>query len=82
LLAAGSHAPGKQIALLRTAPVRYDRAMDHDDAPCPTPPGWLEALERSEADVAAGRTVTWQEARARLLAMLAEMEVEQARRGA
>jgi hypothetical protein len=57
--------------------------MDHDDdAPRPVPAGWLEALERSEADVAAGRTVTWQEARARLLATLAEMEAEQARRRA
>lgn len=57
--------------------------MDQNDsAPRLTPPGWLEALERSEADVAAGRTATWQEARARLLVMLAEMEVEQARRGA
>ena len=57
--------------------------MDYDDdAPHPAPPGWPEALERSEADVAAGRTVTWQEVRARLLATLAEMEAEQARRRA
>lgn len=28
-----------------------------DDAPRPAPPGWLEALDRGEADVAAGRTV-------------------------
>ncbi len=72
-----------QIGLLKTVPVRYHRAMDHDDdAPRPAPAGWLEALERSEADVAAERTVTWQDARARLLVMLAEMEAEQARRRA
>jgi len=53
-----------------------------DDAPRPSPPGWLEALERSEADLAAGRTVAWSEVRARLLATLAEMEAEQARRRA
>ncbi len=63
--------------------IRYHRAMDHDEnVPHSAPAGWLEALERSEADVAAGRTVTWQEARARLLATLTEMEAEQARRRA
>lgn len=51
-------------------------------APRPPPAGWLEALDRSEADLAAGRTVSWQEVRARLLATLDEMEAEQARRRA
>ena len=64
----------------------YARPMDDidtpDDAPRPPPAGWLEALERSEADLAAGRTVPWQEVRTRLLATLDEMEAEQARRRA
>lgn len=65
-------------------PARYHRPMDDalddlDDTPRPPPAGWLEALERSEADLAAGRTVPWLEVRARLLATLAEMEAEQAR---
>ena len=66
----------------------YARPMDDidtdapDDAPRPPPAGWLEALERSEADLAAGRTTPWQEVRTRLLATLAEVEAEQARRRA
>jgi hypothetical protein len=40
-----------------------------------TPPQeWLDALARSEADLAAGRTAPWSEARARLLAILDETE--------
>lgn len=57
-------------------------ADDRDDTPREPPQAWLDALDRSEADLAAGRTATWQDARARLLAMLAEMEAEQARRRA
>lgn len=64
----------------------HARPMDDidapDDVPRSPPAGWLEALDRSEADLAAGRTVSWQEVRARLLAMLDEMEAEQARRRA
>jgi len=56
--------------------------MDDNDAPRPPPAGWLEALERSEADLAAGRTMPWHEVRTRMLATLAEMEAEQARRRA
>lgn len=59
-----------------------DAPDDLDDVPRSPPAGWLEALDRSEADLAAGRTVSWQEVRARLLAMLDEMEAEQARRRA
>jgi hypothetical protein len=50
------------------------------DHPDPTertaPQEWLDALARSEADVAAGRTVPWTEARARLLAIMDETEIE------
>jgi len=53
-----------------------------DDIPREPPQAWLDALDRSEADLAAGRTMTWPEARARLLAKLAEMEAAQARRRA
>lgn len=63
-------------------PLRYTDLMDYEELPRSVPPGWLEALDRSEADVAAGRTVSWQEARTRLLAALVEMEAEQARRRA
>ena len=47
-----------QIGLLNTVPMPYRPAMDQDnDISRPPPAGWLEALERSEADLAAGRTV-------------------------
>lgn len=63
--------------MLRAPPAELCSAMDTapsdlDDTPRPPPAGWLEALERSEADLAAGRTVPWAEIRARLLATLAE----------
>ena len=49
--------------------------MDHnDDAPHPVPAGWLEALERSEADLAAGRTVPGEVVMERLRQTIAEME--------
>lgn len=57
-------------------------ADDMGDTPREPLQAWLDALDRSEADLAAGRTVTWQEARARLLTTLTEMEAEQARRPA
>jgi hypothetical protein len=40
------------------------------------PEEWLEALALSEADLAAGRTVPWHEARARLLANFDAIEAE------
>jgi hypothetical protein len=43
------------------------------------PHAWLEALAEGEADLNEGRTVPWDEARARFVAMLSEMEVERAR---
>jgi len=46
------------------------------------PREWREALDRSDADMAAGRTTTWQEARVRLLRIQADIEAEQARRQA
>lgn len=51
--------------------------MDHDDdAPRPSPPGWLEALERSEADLEAGRTVPGEVVTERLRRTIAEMEAD------
>jgi hypothetical protein len=40
------------------------------------PQEWLEALALSDADLAAGRTVPWREARARLLANFDAIEAE------
>lgn len=48
---------------------------DHPDRTEQTPPQeWLDALCCAEGDLAAGRTVPWSEARARLLAILDETE--------
>nr|WP_294501648.1 hypothetical protein [uncultured Rhodopila sp.] len=47
---------------------------NHDELSPPRE--WLEALALSEADLAAGRTVPWREARARLLANFEEIEAE------
>ena len=59
----------------------YARPMDDidtpDDAPRPPPAGWLEALERSEADLAAGRVVPGEVVMERLRRTIAEMEAEQ-----
>lgn len=59
--------------------MRYHRFMDHDEnAPRPIPAGWLEALERSEADLAAGRTVPLEPVLARLRESIKRMEARQA----
>lgn len=50
---------------------------DLDDTPRPPPAGWLEVLERSEADLAAGRTVPGEVVIERLRRTIAEMEAEQ-----
>ena len=42
------------------------------------PQSWLDALDRADADIAAGRTAPWSEVRARLLAWLEKQEAEQA----
>jgi hypothetical protein len=59
--------------------MRYPLCMDHDDtAPRPAPAGWLETLERSEADLAAGRTVPLEPVLARLRESIKRMELRQA----
>lgn len=61
----------------------YRSAMDHDnDIPCSAPAGWLEALERSEADVAAGRTVPLEPVLERMRDSIKRMEARRAARGA
>lgn len=63
--------------------MRYPSRMDHDDtASRPAPAGWLEALERSEADVAAGRTVPLEPVLARMRESINRMEARQAGQGA
>ena len=43
---------------LPAGPMRYPLHMDHDDiALRPTPAGWLEAMNESDAQLAAGQTV-------------------------
>jgi hypothetical protein len=53
--------------------------MGMDDVrPLPAPPGWLEALDRAEADVAAGRTVDAETIHTKLRAGIERMEARQA----
>ena len=55
--------------------------MDHDDeTPRRAPQAWLDALDRARADVAAGRTVSWADARADFLAAIGTSEAEAKRR--
>jgi len=76
---AGIVAQERQIALLPGVPMRYPLSMDHDDtAPRPAPAGWLETLERSEADLAAGRTVPLEPVLARMRESIKRMEARQA----
>jgi hypothetical protein len=64
--------------LERLAEVAYYLRMDdHPEHTELAPPQeWIDALARSDADIAAGRTVPWSEARARLLATLDELEAD------
>ena len=52
--------------------------MDHnDDVPRPVPDGWLEAMDESDADLAAGRTMPAAVVHAELRASIARLEVPQ-----
>ena len=56
---------------------------DHPDVRDQTPPQeWLDALARSEADLAAGRTVSGDAVMNRLRQTLAEMETQPRREAA
>lgn len=71
------HCSGHAYRALGVSPVRYHCTMDQDDdAPRPMPPGWLEALERSDADLAAGRTVPGEVVMERLRRTIAEIEAD------
>ena len=48
-----------------------------DVRPLPAPPGWIEALDRAEADVAAGRTVDAETVHTKLRAAIERMEGRQ-----
>lgn len=68
-----------QIGLLDTVLMPYRPTMDHDnDIPPPPPVGWLEALERSEADLAAGRTVPLEPVLERMRDSIKRMEARRA----
>ena len=54
--------------------------MDRTPDPAAPPPELIEALEESEADLAAGRVVPGEVVRARLRETIAEMEAEEAER--
>jgi hypothetical protein len=56
--------------------------MDRTPDYTPAPPDLIEALEASEADLAAGRVVPGEVVRARLRETIAEMEAEEAERQA
>lgn len=63
--------------------MRYSPGMDHDDtAPRTAPAGWLEILERSEADLAAGRTVPLEPVLARMRESIKRMKARQAEQDA
>jgi hypothetical protein len=66
-----------QIVLLRAAPVRYHRSMDHDDAPRPVPLEWLDAIAESDADLAAGRIIPATAVHAELHASMSRLEAAQ-----
>lgn len=56
-------------------PMRYRSAMDDDSAAHrPPPTGWLEAMEESDADLAAGRVVPLADVQAELRASIARIE--------
>ena len=52
----------------------YAPVMKHDDIPRSVPPGWLDALSKSDADLAAGRVVPAAVVRAELRASIARLE--------
>lgn len=55
---AGVVARSEQIALLPGAPMRYPPPMDHDDTTSlSVPAGWIDAMDESDAQLAAGQTV-------------------------
>ncbi len=57
----------------------YRPAMDHDnDTPRLPPADWLESLERSEADLAAGRTVPLEPVLERMRDSIKRMEARRA----
>ena len=59
--------------------MRYPPCMDHDDtAPRPAPVGWFESLERSEADLVAGRTVPLEPVLERMRDSIKRMEARRA----
>ena len=51
-----------------------------DDIADNTPPGWLEILEESDADIAAGRTVSSETVHRLLRESIAQLEAQAAER--
>ena len=58
--------------------MRYSLHMDNDDTtPCLVPAGWLDVLNESDADLAAGRVVSADTVHAELRASIARLEAAQ-----
>ncbi len=57
--------------------------MDHrDETPSPPPADWLDALDRAEAEIAAGRIVTLEPVLARMDESVVRLEAKQVRKEA
>jgi hypothetical protein len=76
-----ARAGANQSGLEMRAGNAYPFAMDDNPTPAPVPTGWLEALARSEAQLAAGLTVPGEAVRQRLHAALARLEAKHAAEG-
>ncbi len=58
--------------------MRYPPGMDHDDTTSRSPPaGWLDAMDESDADLAAGRIVSAGIVHTELRASIARLEAAQ-----
>ncbi len=56
------------------APLLYDDHMDQNDVAHAVPPGWVETMAESDADLAAGRIVPSAVVRAELSASILRLE--------
>ncbi len=64
------------VARLGDGVVCSRMADEPDQSPQQAPQEWIDALAESDADLLAGRTLPWSDARQRLLAAVAAMQAE------